>query len=84
MVKTVDCIKSSNGNESMMFCALAEILFGLVVVVVVVVVRLSSSSLGRCEGIAVAATGGLEATLTSEAEEAVATIALDESAIKPG
>ena len=40
LVKTVDCIKSSNGNESMMFCALAEIFFGLVVVVVVVVVPL--------------------------------------------
>ena len=37
LVKTVDCIKSSNGNESMMFCALAEIFFGLVVAVVVVV-----------------------------------------------
>ena len=40
LVKTVDCIKSSNGNESMMFCALAEIFFGLVVAVVVVVVPL--------------------------------------------
>ena len=40
LVKTVDCIKSSNGNESMMFCALAEIFFGLVVAVVLVVVPL--------------------------------------------
>ena len=29
LVKTVDCMKSSSGNESMMFCAVAEIFFGL-------------------------------------------------------